>query len=74
MLFDTYMILEQVTYFNLHNSTVTLLVSTRDHGKKQTKSTEVIHSTQFKCSLGQQMKQTAAFTSVPTPYLYVKRR
>ena len=32
MFFDTYMILEQVKYFNLHNSTVTLLVSTRDHG------------------------------------------
>ena len=47
MLFDTYMILEQVKYFNLHISTVTLLGSTRDHGTEQTKSTEVIHNTQY---------------------------
>ena len=47
MLFDTYMILKQEKYFNIHNSTVTLLMSTRDDGTEQTKSTEVIHNTQY---------------------------
>ena len=44
------MILERVKYFNLlvHDSiAVTLLVSTRDHGTEQTKSTEVIQNIQY---------------------------
>ena len=56
MLFDTYMILEQVFFLTytiilLHHSPVSprtsLLVATRDHGTEQTKSTEVIHNTQY---------------------------